>query len=127
MQMHRFWSTDRNDNYTTANQEFISRTPTLYRSSGIEGWIKQPVGEAPEGMVPLHTWYSRTRKEHVTMSERDTNPFREALEPAYHHLRPEGFIFDPDRLPPPGTIPLNRWWSTPRQDNVTLTDPHWRP
>lgn len=128
MQLDRFWSTGRNDNYTTADQEFISRTPPLYRSSGIEGWIKQPVGEAPVGMVPLHTWYSTTRHEHVTMSKREfTNPLRETFEPAYRWVRREGFIFDPDRPQPPGTIPLHRWWSSRRQDNVTLADPHWRP
>ncbi|MEM1401361.1 MAG: hypothetical protein AAGF58_15845, partial [Pseudomonadota bacterium] len=42
--------------------------------------------------------------------------------PGYTMSRLEGYVFDPARPQPPGTVHLQRWYSSSGQDNWTTTD-----
>lgn len=79
-------------------------------------------------LVPLTTWYSANRGDYMTSS---AVRWRRAVGTAipgqgdYRAVRLEGYVYNPDRPQPPGTVSLYNWWSASRQDNLLTTDPDW--
>ncbi len=75
-----------------------------------------------EGVVPLFSWFSPSRKDNFMTSQRNwAGCSGSSRSPDYRFVRLEGYVFDPDRTQPSGTVPLNSWWSSDRNDNQTTT------
>ena len=82
--------------------------------------------EPPEGMIPLFRWYSRSREDNFTTSQSAwAGCHGSRKSPDFTFSRCEGFIFDPGRPQPDGTLPLFSWWNPAREDNMITSDPRW--
>ena len=123
-----WWSGNRNDNLLTSNPGWAGchgavRTPD-YGFVRTEGFIFDPLLPQPPGTVPLSSWYDRDRGDNFATSQPQWQ-----LQPAdsrqrspnYGFSRLEGYVFDPDRPQPAGTVPLYRWYDPTREDNWTTT------
>ena len=132
MGLHSWWSRSREDNWTTTDPRHtqplrreISPDYSWYR---LEGYLISPHIDRPEGTVPLHSWWSRSRGDNwATTDPRHTNPLRERISPDYGEYRLEGFLFSPLLPQPEHTIPVHSWYSPSRGDNFITTDPRYRP
>jgi hypothetical protein len=83
---------------------------------------------AQTGVVPLYTWYSEERGDFYTTSSPEWRGEIGTIRPGqgnYRLMRVEGYVFDPERARPPGTVPLYHWWSEFRQDNFLTSNPDW--
>lgn len=132
------------DHYSTASPEWIGgrgairvldttrEVPLIgtldeqveYRFFRAEGFVFNPALPQPPGTIPLDTWYSVARGDHYTTSHPRWIRWpgdRGTREPSYTFVRREGFVFDPDRERPTGTVPLHGWYSPQREDNRTTT------
>jgi hypothetical protein len=49
----------------------------------------------------------------------------ETRSPDYGFVREEGWVFNPAKPPPAGTIPLYSWYSPARRDNFVTSSPGW--
>jgi hypothetical protein len=93
----------------------------------MEGFAFDPDLPQPAGTVPLMTWRSDSRTDDfATTDPAWRDPAGSTATEGYHHVRNEGFVFDPDLPQPAGTVPLVRWWSDWREDNFATTDLAWR-
>lgn len=82
--------------------------------------------EAPDGMVPLYSWYSHHRKDNFITSQPNWAGCLGAVRnPGYRFSRCEGFAFDPQGTQPAGTVPVYSWWNPQREDNFFTSDPRW--
>lgn len=128
----RWFSDARKDQFTTTRPEEVGcvgdriRRHDGYRLERIEGGVFSADAPQPPHTVPLHTWYSPSRREHFTTSDPRWQGQPGAPErDGYRYVRLEGYIHAPDRPQPQGTLPLHSWWNGRRQDNFTTTDPRW--
>jgi hypothetical protein len=99
-----------------------------YRPTGYMGLIFDPDQPQPRNTVPLWSWFSDQRRDTMVTSHsswRAGGP-DETRSPGYREPLLVGYVFDPDRPQPPGTVPLFRWWSDRRADNHTTNHPSWR-
>jgi hypothetical protein len=121
-----WWSPDRRDNFVTSDSRWSGCHRTIrspdYRFVRTEGYISNPSLPQPSGTVRLFSWYSRERGDNYAT----THPRwaywdggGRSREPNYEFVRLEGYLFDPSRPQPTGTIPLYSWYSEPRMDNWT--------
>lgn len=114
--------------------------PWITRLKDCNGRVDFPIDTS--GTVPLFSWYSGERHEYFVT----TDPLYSAdprklvwdlsgefhwkaprtSDGKYKMIRTEGYVFDPHRPQPPGTVPLFSWWSSARKDNFASTDPRWR-
>lgn len=77
--------------------------------------------------VELHSWYDPDRADQFATSEpvwRGSPGERRS--PNYAFQRVEGLLFNPARAQPDGTVPLFRWYSPRRGDNLVTSMPVWR-
>jgi M6 family metalloprotease-like protein len=73
----------------------------------------------PSRLIELRSFWNPA----VGDNAMSTNP---AFAPSgYGFYRSEGMVFRPDLPQPPGTLPLNTWYSAPLGDYFTTTNPHW--
>lgn len=87
------------------------------------------VPESRNGMVPLITWYSESRGDYFTTTDPAWRAAVGAIRSGqgdYRAIHVEGWVYDPSRPQPPGTVTLYHWWSASRQDNFLTSDPAWR-
>jgi hypothetical protein len=100
-----------------------------------EGFALDPALPQPLGTIPLYTWLSVSRRDHLTSA--DDTRFIEgdprtlhgerwrpvsSIDPDYLADRLEGFIYPPDRAAPAGTIPLVRWMDRRGEHFTTRTE-----
>jgi hypothetical protein len=92
--------------------------------------------------VPLFSWWSDDRGDNFATSDPRwrMDPRLIVRERSGEHIangprtpdgihtlyRLEGYLFDPKRPQPSGTVPLFSWWSDTRGDNFATSDPRWR-
>jgi hypothetical protein len=100
----------------------------------LEGWLFTPDAQQPSKTVPLFRWRSPSRADTLSTTDHRLmigNPLHEARpSPLVHddYGSPAliGFVFDPQRPQPTGTVPLWRWFSQSRFDHDTSTHTNWR-
>lgn len=128
--LHNYWSPSRGDNFATSDPAF-DRMETLhpdYRRSRFEGNVFSPGHTPPPGTVPLHSWWSPSRRDNfATTNPAYTRPLRDRLEPDYSHYRLEGYVYSPEEPQPDGTLALHSWYSPSRGDNFLTSDPKYLP
>jgi hypothetical protein len=97
----------------------LVRSPDYYfvRQEGYIFSKEQP------GTVPLHSWYDPVRNDNwATTNKQYTEGPSATIAPNYTYSRLEGYVFDPNKPQPPGTVPLHSWFSLERGDNWTTTN-----
>lgn len=126
--LRSWYSPERQDNFATSQQSWIGcdasiRSPD-YRYSGIEGYIFNPTLPQPVGTVPLYSWFAPSRDDNL-LGGGNTWSFWDGggrqRSPDYRVSRLEGYVYDPARPQPAGTVPLYRWYSPGRGDNWTTS------
>jgi Trypsin len=121
-----WWSPDRRDNFLTSDPRWIGCVGTVrspdYVFVRTEGFVFNPTLPQPPGTVRLFSWYSRERGDNYAT----THPRwiywdggGRSREPGYGFVRLEGYVFDPSRPQPSGTVPVYSWYSGSRGDNWT--------
>ena len=151
--LFEWWSSARGDNFLTSDPRWSARSDQLvwgddvvlsgadsqqgYDLSRIAGRAFDPKAPKPEGTVPLFSWWSSTRKDNfattdprwgVPVDDIQWNGESVANGPdqsGYTLYRLEGYIFDPKKTRPPGTVPLWSWWSPEREDNFATSKRDW--
>lgn len=109
-----------------------------YRLFRAEGLMFDPKKPQPAGTVPVFSWWSADRKDNFATTKpswsmpvdrirwRGEHIANGPKRGSYTLYRLEGFIYDPSRPQPPGTIPVYSWWSGNRTDNFMTTQMSWR-
>lgn len=123
-----WWNGRTQDNHATTDPEWsgcrASRISPDYGFNRIEGYIFDPNLPQPEGTVRLTKWFSPKRGDYSTMSLPNWTFYegkRPYMSPDYRAPQIEGYVYDPDKAQPSGTIRLYRHWSPSRGDNWTTT------
>lgn len=128
--LYSWWSESRGDHFTTSDPDWEStgttdrsRSPD-YRYRRMEGALVNPALPRPEGAVPLHSWYSRDWGDHKTTSDPEFigGPGQIRQPGNYMWLRDEGWLFDPQRPQPDGTVPLHGWWNATLRDSRATSE-----
>lgn len=124
--LHHWWSAVRQDNMVSSagiwRAEPQSRRAPDYRAVHVAGRLFSPDRPQPAGTVPLHSWWNAERGDNfATTAPEWRGPG--AGDGVYGHVRLEGYVFDPDRPRPPGTVPLRSFWSDERGDNLLTSAP----
>lgn len=124
-----WWNRRREDNMLTSDPNWsglIGEWRDGYRLYRTEGVVFSPELPRPEGTVPLISLWHPTRGDNFATTD---SAWADGPIPGdrdgYTRYRIEGFIFDPDRLQPTGTVPLVTWWHGDREDHLTTADPAW--
>ncbi|MCH9651476.1 MAG: hypothetical protein K0U98_24835 [Deltaproteobacteria bacterium] len=79
--------------------------------------------DAPEGMLPIFSWWSPSREDNFLTTEPAWAGCPGSVRsPDYRFVSHDGFVFDPTRPQPTGTVPLFRWFDLSRGDNFTSTE-----
>ena len=131
---------DRGDNFLNSDPRWSGRVGDLvngYRLFREEGQLFDPRGTRPSGTLPLYSWWNPERQDNFLTSDphwsMDPSTIRWSgeniangrVQEGYSLYRLEGYIYDPKRPQPPGTLPLFSWWSSERADNFATTNPRW--
>ena len=130
LSLYRWYDKNRKDYFTTTHPEWSGtvgdhREPS-YELIRVEGTIFSPDNPQPADTVPLYTWYDHNRGDNFTTSHPDwVGREGDKREPGYRFVRHEGYVFDPLRPPPRGSVALYGWYSKRAGDNHTTTDRHW--
>lgn len=113
----------------------LSTVATLWRAAWLAAAATFAVGlaaaaTAEAGPVPLVTFYSSARTEHITTSDPawTCTYFHTCAgsPPAgYQAVGLQGHVYDPALPQPAGTVTLYRWWSSVRSDYFLTADPAW--
>ena len=78
---------------------------------------------APDGMVPLFSWFSPSRQDNLITSQPTWAGCDGSIRsPDYRFVKKEGFAFDPSRPQPANTLKFYRWWSNDRKDNWATSE-----
>lgn len=135
-----WFSGDRVDNFLTSDPRWSGRVGDLvdgYRLVRVDGQIFDPRGTRPPGTLPLYSWFSAERQDNFITSDPrwsmdpstivwdGENIANGLVQDGYSLYRLEGYIYDPKRPQPPGTLPLFSWFSGTHSDNFATTDPRW--
>lgn len=130
----------RGDNFLTSDPRWSGRVGDLvdsYRLFREEGQIFDPRGARPAGTLPLYSWWHPERQDNFVTSDprwsMDPSTIRWSgenianghIQDGYSLYRLEGYIYDPKRPQPAGTVPLFSWWSGERLDNFATTNRYW--
>jgi len=121
------------------NGQHIANGPLKdgYRLYRLEGLAFNPRRPPPAGTVPLFSWYHPGRGDNFATSDpRWSIPVSRIRwngqhisngisKDGYGLYRLEGFIYDPRRPQPAGTVPLFSWYHPERGDNFTSSDSRW--
>ena len=149
-----WWHSGREDNFTStkpswsmpvdavrwSGEEIVGgRRQEGYRLYRLEGFVFDPLRPQPSGTVPLYSWYHPGRGDNFVSSDPRWRIPVSSVRWAGEHLadssrtsrsgyriyRLEGFVYDPRRPQPPGTLPLYSWWHPGRSDNYATTKLSW--
>lgn len=119
-------SRERHDYYTTslpawhARSQDDSRDPD-YTVVGSQGLVFDPGSPAPANTVALYAWWSPGRGDNFLTSDPKWKPRGSGVGPPdYSFVRIEGYVYDPQRGPPPQTVPLMSWWNPDVEDNAAM-------
>jgi hypothetical protein len=138
-ELHTWEDRDRGDMLATTEPAWQGR-PGQWRSPNYrfvrnEGLVFHPARPRPPNTVPLSRWYSPLRGDNFTTSDpawqgaagdvRPSGCVPEREAGCYRFVRLEGFVFDPLRAPPAGTVGLFGWYQSGLQDNYATTDRRW--
>lgn len=150
--LYGFWHGARGDNFLTSDPRWATfprglvfrgegianpRTKDGYVQSRLEGMIFHPRRAAPEGTVPLFSWWSSSRGDNFATTNPQWSAHPSTLRWSGEHVtagpsrddytlyRLEGYVYDPRRPQPPNTVPLFSWWSSSLGDNYATTAPSW--
>jgi hypothetical protein len=121
-----WWSPGRGDNHAAGGPTYAGcfsslRSPDygFYRT---EGYAFDPTRPAPVGTIPLYRWFSAERGDNWTTTQHAAiGAAGGSLDPDYRFGRLEGYVFDPARPQPAGTVALYSWFSPSRADNWITT------
>ncbi|NHZ92859.1 hypothetical protein F2P45_28185 [Massilia sp. CCM 8733] len=95
------------DNYSTGTSATI---PAGYGLVGALGRMFNPAALAPLNTVAVYIWRNNLRKDYLLTTTSPTGAEATALQAkGYVFIRQDGFIFDPARAQPPGTVALYLW------------------
>ena len=129
VQISNWWSTDRKDNFATADPKWAGRVGEKrspdYRLFRIEGLVFR---EQKSGTIPLYSWYSPSRGDNFLTSNPEwSGQDGDTKSPDYRFVRVDGYIHDPSLPRPdhPSIVPLNSFWSSSRKDNFATADGIW--
>ncbi len=95
-----WYSSSRGDNWTTSQHtdegQRRQRLSPDYGFSRLEGYIYPPDHRAAEGIIPIYSWYSPSRKDNWTTTQFPAEGgARRRLSPDYGFVRLEGYILRP--------------------------------
>ncbi|MGR3277260.1 hypothetical protein ACSYAD_19340 [Acaryochloris marina NIES-2412] len=124
------------DQGTHLSQQRSQHGYQMYR---FEGNIFDPKSPRPAGTVPLYSWWNPSRTDNFATTDPrwSMNPSLIRWRDGGHHLangrrqsnysmyRLEGYLYDPKRPQPVGTMPVYSWWNPQTKDNFLTTDPRW--
>lgn len=114
------------DTWLTSSADFAG-----WLNLGSQGFIFDPSLPAPLGTIPLITWESVSRVDHLTSADYsrfvEGDPLDrhaawsavEQIQPDYILRRIEGYVFPPGRPAPRGATPLVRWIDRSGQHFIT--------
>jgi len=147
-----WWNASREDNFMTTDPRWSATISRLrskgnhlangrlqegYRLYRLEGLIFSPRNPKPSGTVPLYSWYNPERGDNFISSDPRWSVDETSIvwtgehlsmgrqQQGYRLYRLEGYIYDPRRSQPAGTIPVYSWYNPNRGDNFATTDPQW--
>lgn len=147
-----WWNPQRGDNFATTDPRWRVKSGdvqwrgahivngkqqsgyTMYR---LEGLLFDPKEPRQPNTVPLYSWWNPQRQDNFAT----TDP-RWSMDPksvrwngehlangrsqsGYKMYRLEGYLYDPKKPQPRGTIPIYSWWNPERGDNFLTSDPAW--
>ncbi len=138
--LNSWYADGRGDNFATTDPQYTPGKAIVYVISGgfasyywyrLEGTVFSPEDPQPAGTIPLNSWFSHNFGDNYCTS----NPSYTAGPGAYLSMFPfdykwvrlEGYVFDPVKPQPAGTVPLNTWFSLTRGDFFSTTDPQYTP
>jgi len=129
------WAKDpRNRGIEGANVRF-PKTKSGYTERRFEGLVFNPKKPRPASTVPLFSLWNPSRTDNFTTSDPRYSVNLRSIRWHGEHLRNqrkvsgysvyrlEGYVFDPKRPQPRGTIPLYSFWNGHNLDNFSTTDP----
>ncbi|ANB32989.1 hypothetical protein M2324_000998 [Rhodovulum sulfidophilum] len=125
-----WWSAARKDNFATTDRAWAAAPGTSieahdgYTMYRIEGALFAPDDPQPGGTVRVSRFYSPSRGDNFLTTDPRHLP-GDILAPDYHHSRHEGYLYDPKRPQPRGTVPIFSWWNSDRGDNFATSNPDW--
>ena len=127
--LHSWRSHSRGDYFCTSQAVWAGCTNSIrlpdYRFVQFEGFAFDPDRPPPEHTVPLHSWYNDFRGDNFITSDPRWGGDIDPNKDGYFRFRREGFVYDPKRPQPPGTVPLFSWWNPNLSDNFATADPRW--
>lgn len=128
--IYSLYSGSREDNFATTNPTWAGRIGDRkspdYRLYRIEGMMFSAEGPQPAGTVPVYSWYSPVRGDNfMTSDPRWRGERGDRKSPDYTFVRMEGYVYDPNRPQPQGTVALYSWYNPDRGDNFITTDRHY--
>ena len=129
--LYNWWNRHREDNFATTysgwNAQKISHKDD-YSYFRMEGLVYALDDSRPSSTIPLHSWWSPTRKDNfLTSNPSWSGEAGDSKIPDYKFVRTEGYIHSPDLPQPQETVPLYSWWNPEREDNYITSDPAWNP
>lgn len=139
VELFSIWGIDFTDHWTSSSIRGRYPDTPGYANRVSEGRIFNPERLKPLDTIPLVSWYSPSRNDHLTTSDfRFTfDPWgnaRRLIPPDYQFQRVVGYLYSPYiplselRRRFGGTVlPLWSWYSPSRKDFFTTADPNWRP
>lgn len=87
---------------------------------------RQPVRFVNQSVVvPLYSWWNPQRGDNFASTNPHWSGQVGAHQEGYTLYRIEGWIYNPARPQPHGTVPLYSWWNAQRGDNFVSTNPYW--
>lgn len=121
--LDHFWSSERMDNYSTANASAKSGAlKTQYRFVRTDGYILQEASNVEGQAVPLYVYYSNNRKDHFITASPEG--IRAAQAGGYRRVRTDGYVL---RTVKPSYQhlyqPLWLYYHDQRKDNFTIATP----
>lgn len=110
---------------------------TDYKMIRLEGMLFDPKRPQPAGTVPVFSWYSPSATDNFATTEPAWSVPVSSLVWSGEHLasgptrggytlyRLEGYVYDPHRPQPAGTVPLYGWTNPTTGDTRMTSDPLW--
>ncbi len=133
IRLYKVWNSGTSNNLTTTRPPAM--LPSGFGPPRNLGFIFAPDKPRPAGTVPLWTFFSPSRNDHLTtcdgarfgLEDSAGSAPRETIPPDYRLERLEGYIFPPEATPEEACSRLYRWVSFSRADHHTTSEEVWVP
>lgn len=110
-----------------------------YNVLRFEGYMFSPKHAQPDGTVPLYSWWNPTSTDNFATSrprwsmdpqdiqwDRSKRHIKNRIKKkGYELYRLEGYILDPKKPQPYGSLPLFSWYNETTRDRFTTSHPEW--